>query len=196
MKKKVKDISNEDINPYEVDKLSKVPSWLIILLLKYWAAAAAVFFIVIGGTDIGFDFTQGDYNDFAAVLAQSFVIVILIGLFLALFSNYIVRPIVRLMYNRRNNTFRYNMINLRGFKSFLLSLVYMLTLSLVLYFITLLLSYNGLVLDFFGRSDGQGIEPFTYGFCFVIIDSLCILIKNLILMLYERIKYKRQIQGE
>ena len=45
MSKKVKDVSNEDINPYELDKLSKVPSWLIILILKYWAAAAAVFFI-------------------------------------------------------------------------------------------------------------------------------------------------------
>ncbi len=196
MKKKVKEISSEDINPYEVDKLSKVPSWLIILLLKYWAAAAAVFFIVIGGLDIGFDFTQGDYDDIAAVLAQSFVIIILIGLFMALFSNYIVRPIVRLMYNRRNNTFRYNMINVKGFKSFLLSLVYMMALSIALYFITLLLSYYGLVLDFFGRSDGQGIEPFTYAFCFIILDSLCILVKNLILMLYERIKYKRQIQGE
>ena len=42
-----------DIDPYKVDKLSKIPSWLIILILKYWAAAAAVFFSVIAGPDNG-----------------------------------------------------------------------------------------------------------------------------------------------
>ena len=31
-------------NPYETDKLAKIPSWIKILLLKYWAAAAAFFF--------------------------------------------------------------------------------------------------------------------------------------------------------
>ena len=51
MSKKVKD-EFDGQKPYEVDKLSKFPSWLIFLLLKYWAAAAAVFFSVIGGLDI------------------------------------------------------------------------------------------------------------------------------------------------
>ena len=42
MSKKEKRIE-EEFDPYKVDKLSKIPSWLIILVLKYWAAAAAVF---------------------------------------------------------------------------------------------------------------------------------------------------------
>ena len=66
MKKKA-DQNNIDeineLNPYEVDKLSKIPSWLVIIFIKYWAAAAAVFFMAIGGLDIGVDLSQsGDLN--------------------------------------------------------------------------------------------------------------------------------------
>lgn len=32
-------------NPYQSDKLAKIPSWIKILLLKYWAAAAAFYFL-------------------------------------------------------------------------------------------------------------------------------------------------------
>lgn len=195
MSKKVKDVSNEDINPYELDKLSKVPSWLVILILKYWAAAAAVFFIAIGGIDIGFDFSQNQFTDYASIMAESFILVVLIALFTAIFINYIVRPLTRLMYNRRNNTFRYNMINMKGFKSFILALIYSFAITIILFFITMLLSYKGWVLNVFGRSDG-GIEPFTYALCFIVVDAIFLLIKNLIIMLYERIKYKMQIRGE
>ena len=70
MKKKKKAQDDiENLNPYQVDKLSKIPSWIIIAILKYWAAAAAVFFILIGGLDIGIDFSQ--IEDQAHATAQS-----------------------------------------------------------------------------------------------------------------------------
>lgn len=193
---KKKDDLNQEIDPYKLDKLSRVPSWIIIFIIKYWAAAAAVFFTVIGGVDIGLDFTGGDMNDYAVVLSQSFVIIVILALFLALFSNYIVRPIVRLMYNRRNNTFRYNMINFKGLKSFLLSLVYMTFVSIILYLVTVFLSLHNLVFDPFGTTHGQGIEPFTYGLCFIIVDSMFLIIKNVILNIKSRIKYRRQILAD
>lgn len=195
MKKNKKEDTIQEIDPYKLDKLSRVPSWIIIFFIKFWAAAAAVFFIVIGGVDIGFDFTGGD-ADYAEVLSQSVVIIIMLALFLALFQNYIVRPIVRLMYNRRNNSFRYNMINMKGFKSFLLSFVYMIFVSITLYIVTIFLSSHGLVLDPFGTTNGQGIEPFTYGFCFLLLDTICLFIKNLIINIKTRIVYKKQILAD
>ena len=45
-----------EINPYEVDKLSKIPSVVKIIFLKYWAAAAAVFFMVISNFIVDFLF--------------------------------------------------------------------------------------------------------------------------------------------
>lgn len=193
MKKNKKEDLNQEIDPYKVDKLSKVPSWIIIFFIKFWAAAAAVFFIVNGGTDLGFDFSSGNMSNYAEVLGKSFVIIILIALFLALFQTYIVRPIVRLMYNRRNNTFKYNLINVKGFKSFLFSFLYMLFVSFVLYFVTLILGKYGLILDPFGTTGGVGIEPFTYGLCFLVLDSICLGVKNLIINLKARIVYKKQI---
>ncbi len=53
----------KETNPYKVDKLSRIPSWLIILVLKYWAAAAAVFFMAVGGISIGFDFSTETFDD-------------------------------------------------------------------------------------------------------------------------------------
>lgn len=194
MSKKVKDNIQEQ-NPYELDKLSRIPSWLIILLLKYWAAAAAIFFSVIGGIDIGLDLSQGTGNDVDS-FNISVRLVVLIALFITLFINYIVRPFVRLMHNRRNNTYRYNMINIKGFLSFVLCFVYHLILSVILFFVTIFLSQHHLILDPFGTAGGSGIEPFTYGFCYIVVDLVFLFIKNVILDLRQKLKYKKEMTQE
>ena len=181
----------ENLNPYEVDKLSKIPAWLIIILLKYWAAAAAVFFMTIGGLDIGVDVSgEGslEYN-----LNISFMIILLIALGMAILSNYAIKQIVLMMHNRRRNTFKYNIINFRGFSALLAYLVYMFVVSVILYFFVNFLSWKGWVLNVFGTTEGYGIEPFTYGFCFIIVDGIFVSIKDLIVMLYQRIIYKKQM---
>ena len=111
---KEKDVNQ--INPYELDKLSRVPSWLIIILLKYWAAAAAVYFGLIGGISIGLDFSNwDDPTSMAEKFAQDEIVILILAFALCLVMNYIVKPIVRLMYNRRNNTYKFNMVNGKGF---------------------------------------------------------------------------------
>lgn len=197
MKKKVKDIETlEEPKPYEVDKLSKVPSGIIILLLKYWAAAAAVFFSLIGGLDIGLDFSNNPDATPADVAASYIKIILLLALFMTLFVNYIIRPVVKLMYNRRNNTFQYNMVNVKGILSLVLCLFYHLILSIILFFVTIFLGKHGWVLDPFGTAGGQGIEPFTYGFCYIAVDFIFLFIKNMSIYIYKRYKYKIQSQGD
>ena len=192
MKKRVED-EFQGQRPYQVDKLSKVPSWLVILILKFWAAAAAVFFSVIGGIDIGLDFGNID-GDVAAVLAANIASVVFIGLFLAVFMNYIVRPFVRMMYNSRDNTYRYNMVNLKGIVSLPVALGYNMLLSVILYFVTIFLSAHGLVLDLFGTTGGTGIEPFTYAFCYIVVDFIFLFIKNLCIDLYQKYRYNKDMQ--
>lgn len=194
MSKKVKD-NSQNQNPYKLDKLSKIPSWLIILLLKYWAAAAAVFFSVIGGLDIGIDFS-GSQGDPVAAVATSIQIIVLLALFISLFINYIIRPFVRMMYNKRNNTYRYNMVNFKGFLSFIVCFLYHIVLSVILYFITIFLASHNLILDLFGTTGGSGIEPFTYGFCYIIVDFIFLFIKNVISDSIHRYQYKKQMNAE
>ena len=199
MKKEVQDIN--DVDPYKVDKLSKVPSWLIVLILKYWAAAAAIYFI--GMDTIIINWSEAVDLEFADDLAkmayeikQALILTILFGLFLAIFSNYIVRPFVRMMYNRRNNTYRYNMVNVKGFKSFLLALLYNMPLSFLLTIVVVWMGFYGLVLDPFGTTGGKGVEPFSYALVYIIFDAFFVLIKDVIVNIHERLKYKRQMRSE
>ena len=172
--KKEKDVNQ--INPYELDKLSKIPSWLIVILLKYWAAAAAVYFGLIGGISIGLDFSNwNDPTSIAEKLAQDEIVILILAFALCIVMNYIVKPIVRLMYNRRNNTYRYNMVNGKGFVFLFVTFFYTFILSIILYVITNLLSYYGLVLDLFGTTGSIGIDPFTYALCFLAVDSIFVL---------------------
>ncbi|MCM1130490.1 MAG: hypothetical protein NC310_02535 [Roseburia sp.] len=188
-KNRKKDIS-EKTNM--ADKISKIPSWLIILLLKYWAAAAAIFFSVIScdGLNLG----ENKEVTGEQVFAIDIAIIILIGLFLALFSNYIVRPSVRMMYNRKNKVYRYNMINFKGFISFPIALAYNFLLSFILYFIVYFLGIHGLILNPFGMTN-YGIEPFSYALFYIIVDFIFLFIKDTILDIKERVKYKRESRG-
>lgn len=193
MKKKAKDTNVDNYNPYEVDKLSKIPSWIKILLLKFWAAAAAVFFTMIGGIDVGLDFSLLDDSTVEGAIGNSEKIIVILGFTMALMSNYVIKQLIYLMNNRRNNAFKYNMINQRGFLPLFYYLIYSFIVSLILYFITLWLGSNGLVLDPFGVAGNAGLEPFTYGLCYVIVDGFFVLIKNLIVNIYQRVQYKRQL---
>lgn len=69
-------------------------------------------------------------------------------------------------------------------------------LSLIMYFVINLLSSKGLILDLFGTTKGIGIEPFSYALYFIIIDYIFVYIKNLIIYITKRIRYKRQMEGE
>jgi len=188
--KKVKD-ENMEINPYEVDKLAKVPSWLKILLLRYWAAAAASF-LLFGISELGMNIFQ---DSEVAAVETNVKLILLLGLFLAIFNNYIVRLFVRLMYNRRDNTYKWNLINFKGLLSFFVALLYNFLMAILIYILIVgVLAPNHLVFDPFGTTDGIGIEPFTVGFIYLIIDGVFIIIKNLIVAIAQRVKYNNQIK--
>ena len=191
----MKNYVKDDAQEKEIRKYQKkgVPSWIVVLLLKYWAAAAAVFFSLIGGVDIGMDFS-GMGDDPAAVLSSYISTVIFLGLFLALFFNYIVKPIVNMMHTSRNNVHRFNMVNMKGVKSLPVALAYNMLLSIILFFVTIFLSKHHLVLDLFGNSEGSGIEPFTYALCYMVVDFIFLFIKNLCIDLYQKYKYNKDMQ--
>jgi Co/Zn/Cd efflux system component len=111
--------------------------------------------------DIGIDFTTYEGATAQEVLGISARIIILIALGMAVLFNYAIKQVVIMMHNRRNNTFKYNIINFRGFSAFLAYLVYMLVVSFILYFVTIFLGSRGWVFNSFGKSS-SGIEPFTY----------------------------------
>ncbi len=196
MKNNVKDENQLDERPYKVDRLSKIPAWLVILLLKYWAAAAAVFFGLIGGLDIHLDFSDKQEATAAEIMSNNIVIVVFLALILALFTNYLIRPVIRNIFNGRNGVYKYNMINIKGFLSFVLSLIYNLVISIILFFVVTFFGSKGWIWNPFGTTN-YGIEPFSYGLFYIVVDFIFLFFKDLILYIIERIKYKRQTrEGE
>lgn len=165
----------DELTPYKSDKLAKIPSLLKILLLKYWAAAAAFYFFAIGNKLVD----PKDQNAYVWYF-------IWIGFGLGLFLEYIVKSIVRLMRNSRDDTYRFNLVNKKGVLSLFLNIVYGLAISYVMVYILVFLASKGWILDLFGLDEVPAIEPFTGGFVFIILDAIVVGIKDLILYLYKR----------
>lgn len=192
MSKKVKDDIN-NVNPYEVDKFSKIPSGLIVILLKVWAAAAAVF-LFMGSIELGI-VVPAYTPDRVVNLTYYITAILIIGFIMTVLNNYAVRIYVRLTYNRRNNTYKYNMVNVGGLKSLFINLGYFMLISVILFFAYYPISSNYLALNTMGSGNGQALEPFTYGFLFFFVDAFFVLIKNLIQYLYKRNKYYKQLRS-
>ena len=181
----------EDFEPYQVDKFSKIPAGVILTFAKFWAAAAAVFFILVGGLDLGIDFSK-ETADIVEDMAVTIRAMILVSLFLAILLNYGIKHLAHLMLNRRNNTKKWMTINLKGFFGFLAYLVYTIICMIILYLVVAFMSYYRLVPSFL-ENGGMGIEPFSFGFYYIIIDGIFLVTKNYIIKLYQYLKYKRLI---
>ena len=187
------EIKEIDANPYELDKFSKIPSWIKIFFLKYWAAAAAVFFFLISNFLLDFTEFEDAGKKVGTNFALDFTVILFLCLGLTLFFTYIVRPIVRFMFNRQDNTFKYNMVNVRGLWALPINFAYMFIVSILIYPMQFIFTVKwGINTNLFGQA--AGIDPFTYGLMFLIVDTVFISIKNFIIMIYQRISYKKQIQ--
>ena len=192
-KKKVQDenIDINEYNPYEVDKLSKIPSVIKIIFLKYWAAAAAVFFMVVSNFIVDFStFDEAEVDNYKL----DFVVILLIALGLAVLFIAAICPLVKLMNNRRNPTYKYNIFNLGGLWNLLFYLVYMFIVSFIVYMIYAFTFSAGLRLPNLFSEINYGIDPFTYGIFFIIVDGIFVLLKNLIIYIYQRVYYQSHIK--
>lgn len=182
----------DEINPYQVDKFSRIPNGLIITFLKFWAAAAAVFFILIGGRDLGLDFSK-PLADGYAEMTRTIIAIILVSLFLAILLNYGVKHLAHLMHSRRNNAKRWMIFNQKGFLTFLVYLVYSFMCMILTFLVVAFLGSHKLIPSFLENA-GSGIEPFSFGLIFIVIDGLFLLVKNYTFKLIKVLRYRKRIQ--
>ena len=170
-------------NAYKEDKLAKIPTWIKIILLKYWVACAAFYFWIMGGNFLWF--RHEDYH-----FDTTLKIIAICSLGYAIFKEYIEKNIIRYMRTSVNETKKYNLINLHGTLSFVAHLFYCLFLTIMMTLICTLFitDENMLHLGFIGYG------PFTVGFVYLILDLICIGIKDGIVVLVKHIKYKRAIK--
>ncbi|MGM9971716.1 MAG: hypothetical protein ACI35W_04845 [Anaeroplasmataceae bacterium] len=169
-------------------KLSKIPSWIKIILLKYWVAGAAFYFFGMGGSFI-WNSNPENFDLSTVKLA------LLLGVGLGLMMEYITKPIVRMMRTSIDDTYRFNLINLRGTKSLFLNLFYGIIVSILSMAMEVLLIRMGIVFDPLNVTD-YGVEPFSMGFCFLFIDFWFIFIKRSSIALYQKWRLKKELKRQ
>lgn len=180
MKKNGEFDANKDLNPYKSDKFSKIPSWIKILLLKFWVAGATFFFFGIANplVDPGSDMAPELYF-------------VSISLGMGLLNEYITKNIVRHMKNSRDNTYYYNMINLKGIKSLILNILYGFITVIPIVYISGYMASKGLMLNLFGGGS-TGIEPIENGIMYLIVDFVYLFTKNAIINAYKKHKFNKE----
>lgn len=177
----------EDSQKYLKDnKTSKIPSWVKILLLKYWVAGAAFYFFGMGGSFVWEASTDESMNTITLVIFLS------LGYGLAL--EYIQKPIVRLMRTNTDDTYYYNLINLKGTISFFAHLLYSFVLTISVISFVMFLDRHGIFFDPLNMTDGY--EPLSLAFVYVVFDFVCLFIKNSIISIYKHARYKIQIRRQ
>ena len=174
--KKREELKQQELNPYANDKLAKIPSWIKILLLKIWAASAA--FYLFGNA------SSAIHNNIEEVM------LVFMGLGYTLFSDLIVKTIIRFMRNSRDDTFRYNVVNKKGVIGLLLQLIYCYGIIIPSSLVYALLAKNGIYINLFGLPT-SGFEPITFGLVVTVFDILAVIIKNLIVYIYKKTKHNK-----
>ncbi len=165
-------------------KLDKIPSWIKIILLKYWVAGATFYFFGMGGA---FLWANGD-ND-----RQTISLWLILGLGLGLMMEYVSKPIIRLMRTDFDDTYRFNLINLRGVKSLFLNLLYGFVNTMLTMALSVFLNRLHINLDVLNIADG-GAEPFLMGFLFLFVDFWFVFFKRLSIFTYKKIRLKMEFK--
>lgn len=177
-----KKVENQN-DAYKQDKLGKIPSWLKIFLLKYWVAGAAFYFFGMGSNFIWYKASDDIYTG-------TLKLFLIVGFGYVLFKEYVEKHIIRLMRTSRDDTYRYNLINLHGTLSFLLHFVYgMGATLLMMIFVVNVFTYENI-----WDLGSNGAEPFGVAAVYLVIDIIAIAIKNGIIMLIKHMKYKKNLK--
>ncbi len=146
-----------NLDPYKIDKLSKVPYGVKLNFVKWWTGGAAFFMIGFGLNINGYD------------------LIFLLGLFLGLFNEYISNRLIKWM-SEEDQFKRYVMISQINFKSLFLNVLYGLGLSISVFLIYVglnavlgLITNNGFTIPY---------EPVLFGLLILLTDHFYLLIKK------------------
>lgn len=172
--KKREELKQQELNPYANDKLAKIPSWIKILLLKIWAASAA--FYLFGNASYAI------HNN------DEVVVLVFMGLGYTLFSDLIVKTIIRFMRNSRDDTFRFNFVNKKGIIGLLIQFVYCYGIIIPSALLYAILAKHGIYINLFGLPT-TGFEPITFGLVVTVVDVIAVAIKYLVIYIYKKAKH-------
>ena len=151
--------TGKEFNPYRLDRLSRIPTWIKAIVIKWWFAGLVCYLIVMGLGEV----IQNNENR-----------MLLTGVVLGLVVDIFVNPALRYFQSSDNEYNSYMMFPFPFKKYWTLftnMLYYMVVALLVNY------CYMGLnmLIDVIRGTSGNihvGVEPLLYGVFFIIVDMI------------------------
>lgn len=159
---------SQEFNPYSVDKLSKVPTWIKALFVKFWFAGAICYFCFWG---------LGNY------IPSQLDLIVLTGIVMGLITDLIINNAFLYFQSDKREYEKYMFITVSGkkiwpiFANIVLGIVEQFGIVGIYSLINSHIDKPGEML---------GVEPILYGLFFVLIDMTLISIKNLIRKLIKK----------
>ncbi|HEY8396126.1 MAG TPA: hypothetical protein VIK96_05035 [Bacilli bacterium] len=161
-------------NPYKIDRLAGIPTWIKALFIKYWVAGVICYFGLWG---LGLSLTDA--------LDQVFFL----GIFTGAVTDLMVNTGFRYFESDRKEFHKYMMLPVASKKLWTLfvNFVYGILVTFVVFQIYAWINY--LIVKAKSMPENSiflGVEPLLYGLFFLIVDMFFISIKNLIVFLFRK----------
>ena len=150
-------------DPYAIDRVARIPTWLKVFLMKFWLAGAVYFFA-----------GWGLFTNTIDKLDEILIIGVILGAVIDLFLN----RILKWMKTPDMNTDKYLFVTYKGFFSFLLNILYAVAVTLIIAY-----AYTGInlaIIAIFHLQDTSipfGVEPIGFGILFYLLDLLFVTIR-------------------
>lgn len=158
----------QEFNPYSVDKLAKVPTWIKALFVKFWFAGAICYFCLWG---------LGNY------INSQLDLVFLTGIVMGLITDLIINNAFLYFQSDKREYEKYMFITVSGKK------IWPIFANIILGIVEqfgIIGIYSLINSQIDNPSKTLGVEPILYGLFFVLIDMALISIKNLIQKLIKK----------
>lgn len=175
-----KDKKEKEFDPYKIDKLSRIPSWIKALFIKFWFAGAVCYFIMMG---TGLQDLDG---------------AIVTGVVLGVVVDVLVNPLFGYMQSDRKEYDKYIMLPFpfKKFWTFFVNIIYYMGILVII-----MLAYNGIntALNIIKDTENVyyiGVEPLLFGVLTTIVDMALIGVKDGIVYGVKKAKAKKRGEVE
>lgn len=165
-----------EFDPYKIDKLSRIPTWVKAFFIKFWFAGAVCYFVNMG---------------LASYVTAPLDLMLIDGVLLGILTDCMVNPIFRMLESdeKEFNNFMMFPFPFKKYWTFLTNLIYYVGVFLVVMY-----AYTGLneLARLINKNWFIAVEPLLFGVIALIADMAFIGIKDLIVYLVKRGKRKKQ----
>ena len=177
-RKYVKSKKEDQPDPYKIDKLAMIPTWIKASFIKFWVAGAICYFFIWG---------LGVY------LTDILDVLFVTGLFTGVIMDLLVNPAMLYFESDKKEYHKYILVPVPGKKlwSLLINIpVSFLEIGLIFLIYS---NINILIVNIRNLPAGStplGVEPLLFGLFYLLIDMAIVSIKNLFVKVYRKNKNK------